>query len=394
MPRRGKRLRLAKGIFRDATGIAVILPTVNAQGKPSQEERRHPADADLGKLKAWREAEIKKRKKRQAAGLAPAGTFAADAQTYLAAVTALPRYGLRCAEIAFWVALFGERRRDTILPVHIRAIRDRWLTVGPKKVQVRGQGWVEVPEPLSASSVAKRMRALENLWTVLDGKKADNPVRDVPEPDEETATPRDVPYDVIRRIFQRMPSQHPMTARCKIMAYAGLAQSELARVDRSGIRLDRAEVWVPGRKKGRGAKGGVVPLSPEAMAAFQLLIALDAVGPFHASSLYHFFKRYAIEAGYPDIYPYQLRHSFFGGVQAASKDERAVALVSRHASRKTLRRYTEGAAHPAARAAVALFADGTHSNRAMTVPAFAVGDGRSESELGGAGRHGDRRNAQ
>jgi hypothetical protein len=40
--------------------------------------------------------------------------------------------------------------------------------------------WVEVDEPLSASSVDNRLRALRNLWTVLNGRHAPNPVREVP----------------------------------------------------------------------------------------------------------------------------------------------------------------------------------------------------------------------
>lgn len=376
MPRRGRRLRLATGIFKDATGLAVILPSVNAKGEPSQEEHRYPPHADVAKLKAWREDQIKKRKDRQAAGRAPAGTFAADAVTYLEAVTALPRYQQRCVDIGYWVDLFGHRRRDSIQSHEIRAVRDRWLTIGPKKVQRRpapGQKavWTEIAAPLAPQTVALRMRALENLWTVLDGKKAPNPVREVPEPDQEDGKPRALSYRVVERIFRRMPPHHPMTVRLRIMAYAGLAQSELARVTEDDIHLRQRQVWVPGRKKGRGAKGGMVPLSPEAHAAFKALIALEAVGPFNVSTMWHFFQRHA---GYRDLTPYQLRHSFFTGVQNASKDERALVKVSRHSSLVTLRRYTEAAAHPAAVAAVAKFRDGKVPGR---VPGFAPKQARS-----------------
>jgi integrase len=382
MPRRGRRHRLAKGIFRDESGLAVIF---KAAGTP-QEERRFPADSDVKKLAEWRETEIKKRKKRAAAGLAPAGTFAADAATYLAAVAALPSHEKRRREIGVWVALFGERRRDTIQPHEIRAARDRWLTVGPKMV-MRPGGYVEVAAPQSPSSVNKRLRALENLWTVLDGKKADNPVREVPEADEGDPAPRGLSYRVIERLFKAMPPAHPMTIRLRIMAYAGLAQSELARVTEDQIDLRNRQVWVPGRKKGHGAKGGAVPLSPAAWAAFRDLVKLEAVGPFNTSSMWHFFTRYAREAGYEGLTPYQLRHSFFTGVQAASKDERALAAISRHGSRKTLRRYTEAAAHPAAVAAVAAFRDGKPQRRVPeTVPAFAVGGGRKPSPSVGARR--------
>jgi integrase len=381
MPRRGKRLRLATGIFRDQTGFAVILPSVNADGEPSQEEVRYPPDTDLAKLKTWREDQIKKRKARRQSGLLPSGTFAADAQLYLEAVKALPSYAQRCADIALWVAVFGYRRRDSIQTHEIRAVRDRWLTVGPKKVQRRPAPglpavWTEIAAPLAAQTVALRMRALENLWTVLDGKKADNPVREVPEPEEGSAPPRGVSYRIVERIFKRMPPTHPMTIRLRIMAYAGLAQAELRRVTHEHVNLRRREVWVPGRKKGRGAKGGKVPLSPTAAQAFRDLLALDALGPFNTSTMWHFFQRYARAAGY-HLRPYDLRHSFFTGVQAVSGDERALSDISRHRSVVTLRKYTEAAASPRAIAAVAQFNDG----RARMVPGFAPTQARSGAPL-------------
>jgi integrase len=352
MPRRGKRIRLAKGIFRDESGISIILPSTDADGRFRQEEQRRPADSHLPTLKTWREDEIKKRKNRKRAGLLPSGTFAADAQIYLEAVTALPTYPQRCVDIGYWVAIFGHRRRDSIQSHEIRAVRDRWLTVGPKRVQrapAPGQKavWMDIAAPLSPQSVALRMRALENLWTVLDGKKKDNPVRDVPEPEEESAKPRGLSYRVVERILKRMPPMHPMTIRLHIMAYAGLAQAELRRVTRDLIDLRRREVWVPGRKKGRGAKGGKVPLSPAAAQAFRDLVTLDELGPFNTSTMWHFFQRYAHAAGYRSIRPYDLRHSFFTGVQAVTGDERALSDISRHASVVTLRKHHPMADHEA-----------------------------------------------
>jgi len=216
---------------------------------------------------------------------------------------------------------------------------------------------MQIVAPLAPSTVNKRLRALENLWTVLDGKKAHNPVREVPEPDEGGAPPRALPYMAIERILGAMPPRHPMTVRLRIMAYAGLAQSEMARVTEEGINLEARAVWVPGRKKGRGARGGWVPLSPKARAAFRDLVKLEAVGPFNTSTLWHHFQRYARPLGYR-ARPYDLRHSLFTGLYASSGDERAVAAVSRHASVITLRRYTEGAVQARALAAMASFKDG------------------------------------
>jgi len=380
MPRRGKRIRLAKGIFKDASGIAIILPSTDEKGRFRQEEQRRPADSNLAKLKAWREDEIKKRKDRKNAGLLPSGTFAADALTYLAAVTALPTYRQRCVDIGYWVAIFGHRRRESLQSHEIRAVRDRWLTVGPKRVQrapAPGQKavWVDIAAPLGPQTVALRLRALENLWTVLDGKKAKNPVRDVPEPEEATARPKGLPQRVIAQLLKVFPPGHPMTARLHVMAHVGLAQSELQRVEAQDINLAGRSVWVPGRKKGRGARGGAVPLSPAGVAAFRDLLKLDACGSFNTSSLWHFFQRHARPAGFVGLTPYVLRHSLFTGIYLASGDEGAVKTIARHAAASTTRHYTGAAANPRAVAAMAAHTAAgkrqARAGRARAVPGFA-----------------------
>ena len=56
-------------------------------------------------------------------------------------------------------------------------------------------------EPLSASSVNHRLRAIANLWTVLDGRHAPNPARDVPELLEPDHPPRALSYPVLEAIL-------------------------------------------------------------------------------------------------------------------------------------------------------------------------------------------------
>src|SRR5213078_4585599 len=90
----------------------------------------------------------------------------------------------RRREIRAWTEHFGERATDTITSTDIRAVRDRWLTVGPKAVQERQadgrMAWVRKPLPLAPQSVNLRLRGLENFFTVLFPGRP-NPVRDVPE---------------------------------------------------------------------------------------------------------------------------------------------------------------------------------------------------------------------
>jgi hypothetical protein len=143
------------------------------------------------------------------------GTFAADAKRYLVAVAAMPDLKRRRRDIELWAQEFGARRRSSLASSEIRAVRDRWLTVGSKHVYHKfvitaptGPGhWAALAVPLSGSTVNHRPRALSNLWTVLDGSRAPNPVREVPDADETPQLPRAIPYDVIERLPAALPDR-------------------------------------------------------------------------------------------------------------------------------------------------------------------------------------------
>src|SRR5262245_54996956 len=117
------RTRIAKGIYRDAYGLAATVKV----GK-FQREKRYPHDTLLKTIKDWQdETRVALRK------LAPTverGTFAADAARYLKAVAAMPTYKERAQHIALWVAEFGPRARYTIETPEIDAVLNRWLTEG------------------------------------------------------------------------------------------------------------------------------------------------------------------------------------------------------------------------------------------------------------------------
>jgi hypothetical protein len=79
-------------------------------------------------------------------------------------VKALPTFTEREQHIEEWVEYFGARRRRKITPDLIAVRRDQLLAEG-----------------YAAGSVNKRLRALSNLWTRLDGRRAPNPVLEVAE---------------------------------------------------------------------------------------------------------------------------------------------------------------------------------------------------------------------
>lgn len=363
MPRQGKRVRVAKHISRDANGYSV---RIEAKGPPI--EQRFPLSTPLDTVKAWRDDELLRRKALAAAGELPPGDFAAEAQKYLAAVRALPEYVQRARDIELWCARFKGRQRDSITPLDIRTARDEWLTVGPKMVQRRVRGerrWVPVPKPLSASTVNKRLRALENLWTVLDGRKAYNPVREVPEPQEPDAAPRGLSYAVIERLLEHMPRSQTR-ARLRVMAYTGLAQVELAGLKRADVDLEQRAVLVRRRRKGRHGKmaaPALHPLTDEAVEAFKEFARENCWGAFSVSAMWSFFQRAARAAGYTGLRPYDFRHSYGTALFRATGDLAATQGMLRQRSGVTTLRYVAAAVAPRARLAADAFAQQVAADR-------------------------------
>jgi hypothetical protein len=119
-----------------------------------------PKDTPIAEMTAW----LKLQRGEQSGPHRHAHqSFAKDADTYLAKVKALPTYRQRVTHLTLWAAVFAGKRRRAITSADIRGQRDRWFLEG-----------------LAPHTVNLRLRALSNLWTVLDGRRAPNPVREVP----------------------------------------------------------------------------------------------------------------------------------------------------------------------------------------------------------------------
>lgn len=299
------------------------------------------------------------------------GTFRADAYRYLEAVRALPTFSDRARDIGLWVEEFGDRLRVSIQSVEIRTVRDRWLTIGPKRVQQKINGvcqWVAVPVPLSGATVNHRLRALSNLWTVLDGRRAQNPVREVPEADEPEDVPRHVDYATIRRIFDAMSDQGlPLRGkgqrrtyslaklRARVIAWTGITPKELGRIGPADIHWTDRIVFVPRRIKGRGAPGRIVPLGPEALEALREFDTVNAYGPFNRGVVLRAWKRACLTVVGRPLRIYDLRHSFATAVLRATPNLDTLQLLLGHKHKKTTRRYGLAAVAPMLRAAVDAF---------------------------------------
>lgn len=303
------------GIVRTPRGFRAFQ-WIPAAGYPRGRiaSKRFPADTPIETMQRWRTAQrIAARQGQTARALdqqAVSGAgFLADADRYLATVRAMPSWQERRRELRAWAAVLGEQDTLTITSTQIRAARDQWLTIGPKRVQQRqatGQmAWIEQPLPLAPQSVNLRLRALENLFTVLYPTHP-NPVRAVDEVRPPPPAPRGETFSLALEILSFMPdvttpkpgavaeAGSKSRARFEVMLWTGLTLKQVGRLTPDAIDWTTATMRPPPRGKGRlghhRQRGRVRvtaarPLLPQAVAALRQLFALGANTPFQSSSI-------------------------------------------------------------------------------------------------------------
>ena len=268
------------------------------------------------------------------AGPTESGSFADDARRYLHAVSAMPSYADRKRHIDAWVKVFPNTQRTAITSAQIATQLQTWR------------------QTKSASTCNHLRTALQHLWTTLDGKAATNPVRDVPKFAEPSTVPRALNYTTIRKILRAVPDPVDR-ARLTLIAYAGLPNALIASITPDRIDRKRRTVALPGRKKGHGTRGQMIPLRPEALAALKVLAKHNAFGPFSRWHLRKVFKQACVTAKVTGTYrPYDLRHSFATEAYKQSGDLAAVQTLMQHSSESLTRRYALGAVTARARKAL------------------------------------------
>lgn len=281
------------------------------------------------------------------------GTFADDVVTYLKAVKSMPTYAERAQHLQHWIAVLGkDRKRDTITSDEVRAALQQWRINGkPVRTHARDpitkKAVIKIGEkrgPLSESACNHRRTALMHLFTVLDGKSAANPVKDVPKFRQPDPEPRGVPMAIVRKVLAKMPAG-PTKARASVMAWTGLPQATLKQIRAEDVHWQDKSVYVPRRRKGKGTTNRIMPLLPEAIQAFKLMKRHAAWGKFSTSSLNHAVTKACTLAGVPVIRAYDLRHSFGTAAYKASGDIHAVQNALGHSDPKLTARYALGAAN-------------------------------------------------
>jgi len=324
---------LERGIRQDAFGVqAYVYVHGHTRAK------RFKLGTPITEVRAWRENQ------RVGARLgiavdAKAITFEDDAETYLSLVKAMPTYTDREYRIKQWVDAFAGRTRASLRSSDIRAQLERWRIGGRHD----GKG-------LSPASLNTRRTALMHLFTVLDGKSAANPVRDVPPyPEESGDVIRAQPWRVLYRLLARLRKGSKTRARLRVMLWTGLPHAQIMRVQPTDLDVKGKRLRVSRRRKGKGHPAKWLPLLPPAVTAWQAFAKAGAWGKFSQSAMHSALARAVEDENVwrrkrkrpllPRVRPYDFRHSAGSLFASLTHDERVVQelLLSRQ------RRYTEGA---------------------------------------------------
>lgn len=356
---------LERGIRRDAHGLQAYV-FVNGR----QRAKRFPLDTPIGHIRAWREDQrVGARHQLEIGDEAPGG-FRRDVRAYLDTITDMPTFEERKYRMAQWVEAFGLRSRHSITPAEIRQQLARWKRTG------RYDGG-----PLSGASLNRRRTDLMHFYTVMNGRGAANPVKDVPAypehaGDQVRAHPWRVWYRLLARIgSRRWASRRPghqgqrapdskTRARLRLMLWTGWPHKQIAQLTPRDIDWAQGRVRVSRRQKGRGGHPAKwIPVLPPALVALRAFERADAWGPFSASSMHSALARaVAAENAWrtrwrrptlPAIRPYDARHSALTLMATLTSDERVLQELALHSSASQTRRYTEGATEARLQAAIA-----------------------------------------
>lgn len=310
-----------------------------AQGPGGLKSKRFGPTATLTERKNWREDQRVAHRAAQAA-LPPGarvirGTLAADVQRYLKQVQTMPSIKDRTRDLRYWVDVYGDMFRHQLTAEHYRLQLQEWKMGGGKD-----------GKPLGASTVNHRRMAMMHVYTILDGKGANNPLRSVREFAAPPVEPRDMGMETALAILAAL---RPSTAKCRlaVQLWTGIrGECELGRMRREHVDLERGVCWVPTGKKGKPRQ---VNLSPEGIAAWREFIQRNCWGSYHSSTLGATFQRGVRRVNkaralrqlppLPKLRPYDFRHTIATALRRSGADLADIQAFLGHASPEMTKRY-------------------------------------------------------
>lgn len=378
------RRTIVQGIYQDAHGISVIarigsrphlltasarFPLVDHDGIPYS--KKNCDELIRCRLQLFEDL---RRTRAQAGG--EAGSLGAAIDDWKVAHPLTPRSHGTIVE--------DKRADDHRLLTHWRMSP---LAVEPvaalTRSQIRAQLQAWTAAGRAPTTVNHRKRALGDLLRWALGADDDDDVT-IPTAGIACLPPRapearGVPLPIVVRILATLPDRGRPTGRgirptishtkirLRVMAWTGLPHRSLVRLERRHVNFRDGKLFLPARKKGKGAPGVWVDALP---AALDALRDYDRAGlwgrPFSRASMHKSFRRAVahtraalmaeaevsgdrtlveqfLAAVPPNCRPYDLRHAYLSEVYRLTGDIKAVQELGQHASRDTTDRYTRAA---------------------------------------------------
>jgi integrase len=299
---RGKRRRIAKGIYEDAYGIAATVKVGD-----QQREKRYDHGTALKPMKEWQDET--RVSLRTLLKTAERGTLAALAPKYVEKVTPLipESWKDRQRDINAWLPRFGQRRPDSVTT---KEISDQLLD------------W---RHEVSARTCNGRRDALSHFYHWLAGKvqsgskrrkMSGGPVEGAIRFDKPDPTPKALPLETIDTVLSNLPgprvfprSDGHTSARLRLMRWTGARPSQIGRLTATNFDLTSA---VKSVTIGRGKKGRVVRIPLLAEAAVQAaedFISWKAFGRWSCPSANKALALACKAAGTPVFNLYVVKHS-------------------------------------------------------------------------------------
>jgi site-specific recombinase XerD len=309
MPRRGKRKRLATGIFEDLTGRSVIV-----RGK----EKRFPPHTPMSVLRA----DYDRRKRKGGIRRIARGTLRDDVARWEPLEQHLASWMERRAELHAWCKLYGDRQRYDLTDADVRTAIGIWTQDG-----------------IAPKTIRNRLWSLKRLYKVLDGPDAETPCDHVRPPAKVRHVITPVDAETILTVYRNLLEQErkgilrdaKTRARFMVRAATGRRPKEIMRAKPEDVDLERRICRV------RDAKGGWsegLYLNDDMVIAWQTFTEADAWGDFNTGGMATVLQN----AGWPKhIRPYNLRHSIGIGLSELGHDLADVGGWLGHSDVRTTR---------------------------------------------------------
>jgi integrase len=312
MPRTPRR-RVAEGVYADRYSL-----TGKVQVGTRTVEKAFPPGTPTKDIQRWREQT--RVQLRDEAPVAPRGTLAADAVAYLARVAKRPvSVPAKRSELKAWTARLGELPRYRVTPAHIDQAIAAWLAEG-----------------VAPKTVVNRCRTLRHLYvTLANDKKARTPLDTVDLPDVPRRPPVAVEPATIKAVEKALRAGDAKAhARFMVLAATGIRPSQLKRLTRADVDIERGIVVVAA---GKGGDPIVYVLNRDMAAAWKAFVKADAFGDYDNSQLVKVCRR----AGWPaGIRVYNAKHSIGMALAEQGADPDDIRAFFGHRHQATTRIYT------------------------------------------------------